>query len=95
MIAAFASYVGQQAPQLEALTLTDLLAQHTRTSTYLQHRVFNTYHSETQMMRYLFSLQKKDLGLNTVRPQPWLVEASIFPFNGDTRHYHHRPDSGM
>ena len=37
----------------------------TRTSEYLTHPVFNSYHSETQMMRYIKSLEKKDLSLNT------------------------------
>ncbi len=36
-----------------------------RTSTYLTHPVFNTYHSESLMMRYLKSLENKDLSLNT------------------------------
>ena len=37
----------------------------TRTSSYLQHPVFNTHHSETQMMRYIKQLENKDLSLNT------------------------------
>ena len=37
----------------------------TRTSTYLLHPVFNTHHSETQMMRYIKYLENKDLSLNT------------------------------
>ena len=36
-----------------------------RTSSYLTHPVFNTHHSETQMMRYIKSLENKDLALNT------------------------------
>ena len=36
-----------------------------RTSTYLQHPVFNIHHSETQMMRYIKQLENKDLSLNT------------------------------
>ncbi|MDR1459799.1 MAG: aminomethyl-transferring glycine dehydrogenase [Bacteroidales bacterium] len=35
-----------------------------RTSGYLSHPVFNTYHSETQMMRYMKELEIKDLSLN-------------------------------
>ncbi|ELV8625521.1 aminomethyl-transferring glycine dehydrogenase [Vibrio cidicii] len=34
-----------------------------RTSEYLTHPVFNTYHSETQMMRYLKKLENKDFSL--------------------------------
>jgi glycine dehydrogenase len=36
-----------------------------RTSPYLTHPVFNTHHSETQMMRYIRSLERKDIGLDT------------------------------
>lgn len=36
-----------------------------RKSEYLTHPVFNTHHSETQMMRYMKSLENKDLSLNT------------------------------
>jgi glycine dehydrogenase len=36
----------------------------TRTLSYLQHPVFNTHHSETEMMRYLKSLENKDLSLD-------------------------------
>jgi len=34
-----------------------------RKSSYLQHPVFNSYHSETDMMRYLKRLENKDLSL--------------------------------
>ncbi len=34
-----------------------------RTSRYLTHPVFNTYHSETDMMRYIKRLENKDLSL--------------------------------
>ncbi len=37
----------------------------TRTSSFLAHPVFNTYRSESQMMRYIKSLENKDLSLNT------------------------------
>ena len=35
-----------------------------RITTYLQHPVFNTYHSETEMLRYIHRLEVKDLSLN-------------------------------
>lgn len=36
-----------------------------RTSNYLAHPVFNSYHSETEMLRYIYRLQGKDLSLTT------------------------------
>ena len=36
-----------------------------RNSSFLLHPVFNSYHSESKMMRYIKSLENKDLSLNT------------------------------
>jgi len=36
-----------------------------RSSKYLTHPVFNSHHSETKMMRYIRSLERKDIGLDT------------------------------
>lgn len=36
-----------------------------RKSSYLTHPVFNSYYSETEMMRYIKNLEKKDLSLTT------------------------------
>lgn len=44
--------------------LTHISTGLTRTSTYLTHPVFNSHHSETQMMRYMKMLENKDLSLN-------------------------------
>ena len=35
-----------------------------RTSKYLEHPIFNSYHSETEMLRYLKQLEDKDIALN-------------------------------
>ena len=51
--------------QNAAVKNANIPASLTRTSTYLQHPVFNTHHSETQMMRYIKQLENKDLSLNT------------------------------
>jgi len=36
-----------------------------RNTLFLTHPVFNTHHSETQMMRYIRALERKDIGLDT------------------------------
>ena len=33
-------------------------------SPFLEHTVFNSFHSETALMRYIKSLERKDLALN-------------------------------
>ena len=49
----------------EEFELANIPAFAQRTSSYLTHPVFNTHHSETQMMRYLKQLENKDISLNT------------------------------
>jgi glycine dehydrogenase len=39
-------------------------ARHQRHSSFLAHKTFNNYHSETEMMRYIKRLESKDLALN-------------------------------
>jgi len=46
--------------EMEASKIPAALA---RTSQYLTHEIFNSYRSETQMMRYIKSLENKDLSL--------------------------------
>ena len=36
-----------------------------RSTGYLEHPVFNSYQSETKMLRYIHTLESKDLSLNT------------------------------
>ncbi|MFN4248853.1 MAG: aminomethyl-transferring glycine dehydrogenase [Flavipsychrobacter sp.] len=45
--------------------LTNIGTALTRTSSFLTHPVFNSHHSESQMMRYIKMLENKDLSLNT------------------------------
>ncbi|MFN8246932.1 MAG: aminomethyl-transferring glycine dehydrogenase [Ferruginibacter sp.] len=45
--------------------LTNIPTTLTRTSEYLTHPVFSSHRSETEMMRYIKSLENKDLSLNT------------------------------
>jgi glycine dehydrogenase len=42
-----------------------LSASHYRKSSYLTHAIFNSFHSETEMLRYIHRLQSKDLSLTT------------------------------
>ncbi|GAA4038886.1 aminomethyl-transferring glycine dehydrogenase [Flavobacterium cheonhonense] len=65
IIAIFAEATGK-----EAFTVSGLSSQNNfptsleRTSTFLQHEVFNNHHSESQLMRYIKKLERKDLSLN-------------------------------
>jgi glycine cleavage system P protein (glycine dehydrogenase) len=45
-------------------TLVNIPSAVTRVSEFLTHPVFSAHHSETKMMRYLHSLEQKDLSLN-------------------------------
>ncbi|MEN9597788.1 MAG: hypothetical protein RL596_99 [Bacteroidota bacterium] len=66
VIAVFAQACGKQISSIDSTSLaTSLSANSLRNTTYLQHPVFNTHHSESQMMRYIKQLENKDLSLNT------------------------------
>ncbi len=62
-VEAIAKVLGVQL-QTAAQSLTNIPDFATRTSEYLTHPVFNSHHSESKMMRYLKSLEDKDLALN-------------------------------
>lgn len=66
----FAETIGVAKPnldfKLENFSLKDSLPDSLcRSTAYLEHPVFNRYHSETEMMRYVRKLEKKDIGLDT------------------------------
>ena len=46
------------------IALVDYSADQARSTEYLTHPIFNTYHSETAMLRYIRSLSDRDLGLD-------------------------------
>ena len=65
IIAIFAEAVGKGTINVSDLsTEIHLPEQSIRTSPFLQHDVFNSHHSESQLMRYIKKLERKDLSLN-------------------------------
>ncbi len=64
VVALFEKITGKKASG-KAASAASIPASLVRTSSYLEHPVFNTHHSETQMMRYIKQLENKDLSLNT------------------------------
>jgi len=67
VLAAFAG--GEQAEVISTeiagqLDAAELPAGVARTSGYMEHPVFNTHHSETEMLRYIHTLESRDLSLN-------------------------------
>ena len=46
-----------------ALKDVDIASEFRRSSSYLTHPVFNAHHSETELLRYIYHLQSKDLSL--------------------------------
>jgi glycine dehydrogenase len=65
IVSVFAEATGKQTTTIKSLSETNHFPENTkRTSTFLQHDVFNKYHSESAMMRYIKMLERKDLSLN-------------------------------
>lgn len=65
IIAVFAEAVGKEKFKVNEYALENNFPMHlNRKSEFLQHEVFNSYHSETSMMRYIKKLERKDLSLN-------------------------------
>jgi len=65
IIAIFAEALGKETFNVSELTAASQLpASLERTSSFLTHDVFNNHHSESQLMRYIKKLERKDLSLN-------------------------------
>jgi glycine dehydrogenase len=64
ILAVFAQAAGKTAPAITAAQVAaQALIVKPRQSAILSHPVFNSYHSETEMMRYIKRLENKDLSL--------------------------------
>ena len=65
IVAVFAEALGKPNMTIDQLANETMVPKNLeRTSTFLQHDVFNNHHSESQLMRYIKKLERKDLSLN-------------------------------
>jgi glycine dehydrogenase len=61
----FAQAAGKSTIKIEQITQeTTILKENQRQSSFMDNEVFNSYHSETELMRYIKKLERKDLALN-------------------------------
>ncbi len=64
MLSVFAQAAGKSAPRVTQVQISSATMRvKARQSAILSHPVFNTYHSETEMMRYIKRLENQDLSL--------------------------------
>ncbi len=65
IISIFAEAVGKENVAISQLANESIVPENlVRKSNFLQHDVFNNHHSESQLMRYIKKLERKDLSLN-------------------------------
>ena len=64
IVAIFAAAKGQTPPTILLGNETKVPQHLARKTAFLSQKVFNTYHSETALMRYIKQLERKDLALN-------------------------------
>jgi glycine dehydrogenase len=61
----FADAVGKSTVEITELAEETTISEaNQRVSTFMENEVFNLYHSETELMRYIKKLERKDLSLN-------------------------------
>ena len=64
LVVLFEEYSNQKSTYKKEYTALKIAENQTRNSVFLTHPVFNSYHSETSLMRYIKKLERKDLALN-------------------------------
>ena len=64
IISIFAEHLNKNIPSSEENIAQNIPADQQRKSSFLTHSIFNSHHSETALMRYIKSLERKDLALN-------------------------------
>lgn len=65
IVSIFAKALGKKTIEVKELSTSSSIDDSLiRTSSFLQHEVFNSHHSETALMRYIKKLERKDLSLN-------------------------------
>ena len=65
LVSVFAAGVGRAAPGARLPDPAPFPSALARRTTFLTHPIFNAHHSETEMMRYIRKLERKDIGLDT------------------------------
>ncbi|WP_299797231.1 aminomethyl-transferring glycine dehydrogenase [uncultured Maribacter sp.] len=65
IISIFGEALGKSAIEITSLlSSTSIPSNIQRSSSFMENKVFNSYHSETELMRYIKKLERKDLALN-------------------------------
>ncbi|WP_299321164.1 aminomethyl-transferring glycine dehydrogenase [uncultured Maribacter sp.] len=65
IISIFTEALGKSATEITSLlSSTSIPNNIQRSSAFMENKVFNSYHSETELMRYIKKLERKDLALN-------------------------------
>ncbi len=65
IISVFAQLSGKEFSEVKELSEEEKIPENlSRKTEFLTHKVFNAYHSETELMRYIKKLERKDLSLN-------------------------------